>query len=165
MATEGKGEDGYAGPLRARALAERAEHKIEAARLPVGGRFAEEACARAMDAICLTAGCLAAVAAEVEPEDAEEAAVFRAQRNPAGVVDAAALDTVRVLSGDTGEADPVETAAAFPDRVSTRIEETQMPPHCRSGRGAFRGPGDSRKRGTPSPPCLPLTPAPARLRP
>lgn len=121
MAEEGEGEDGYAGLLRARA---RAEQKIEAARAPVGGGFAEEACAPAVDANRLTAGCLAAVAAEVEPEDAEEAAAFPAERNPAGEVDAAALDTMRVHSGDSGEADPVETAAAFPDRVSKRIEET-----------------------------------------
>lgn len=121
---EPDGKDGNAGLVRARALAERAEHKLRAARLLVGGGFDEEARAPAVDAICMTAGCLAAVAAEDEPEDAEEAAAFLAERGPAGELDGVALDAVRVLSGEAGEADPVGIAAAFLDHVSKRIEGT-----------------------------------------
>ena len=124
MPGEPDGEDGNAGLVRARALAERAEHKLRAARLLVGGGFDEEARAPAVDAIRMTAGCLAAMAAENEPGDAEEAAAFLAERDPAGEVDGVALDAVRVLSGETEEADPVGIATAFLDHVSKQIEET-----------------------------------------
>ena len=120
---EPDGEDGNAGLLRARALAERAEHKLRAARLLVGGGFDEEARAPAVDAIRLIAAGLAAVAREDEPADAEEAAAFLADRDPAGVADGIALDAVRILSSDAGEADPVGTAAAFLDHVSKQIDE------------------------------------------
>ena len=53
----------------------------------------------------------------------KEAAAFLADRDPAGVADGIALDAVRILSGDAGEADPVRTAAAFLDHVSKQIEE------------------------------------------
>ncbi|MDE0174437.1 MAG: DEAD/DEAH box helicase [Defluviicoccus sp.] len=124
MPEEPDGEDGNAGLLRARALAERAEHKLRAARLLVGGGFDEEACAPAVDAIRMAAGCLAAAAAENEPGDAEEAAAFLAEREPAGEVDGVALDAVRVLSGEAGKADPVGIAEAFLDHVSKQIGET-----------------------------------------
>ncbi len=123
MPGEREGRDVSAGLLRARSLAERADHKLKAARLLVGGGFAEEARAPAVDAICLTTGCLAAVAAEAEPEGADEAAAFLAERDPASDLGGATLDAVRVLSGDAGETDSVETATAFLDQVSKRIEE------------------------------------------
>ena len=127
MPGEGEGKDGNAGLLRARALAERAERKLKAARLLAGGGFDEEARAPAVEAICLTAGCLAAVAARDEPGDAGEAAAFLAGRAPAGEVDGVALDAVRILSGEAGEADPVVTAAVFLDHVSKQIEERREP--------------------------------------
>ena len=124
---EPDGKDGNAGLLRARALAERADHKLRAARLLVGGGFDEEARAPAVDAICMAAGCLAAVAAWDEPGDAGEAAAFLAGRGPAGEVDGVALDAVRILSGEAGEADPVVTAAAFLEHVSKQIGERREP--------------------------------------
>ena len=96
------------GLLRARALADRANHKLKAAQLLAGGGFGEEARAPALDAIRLTAGCLAASTMEAEPEDMDQA-------------DGVALNAVRALSGDTTEPDIVETAAVFLDDVPKRI--------------------------------------------
>ncbi|MCY4551018.1 MAG: DEAD/DEAH box helicase [Defluviicoccus sp.] len=121
MPGERDGKDRNAGLLRARALAGRAEHKLKAARLLAGGGFEEEARAPAVDAICLTAGCLAAVAAQDEPGDPEEAAAFLAELDPPGEVDGVALDAARILSGEAGKADPVGTAAVFLDHVSKQI--------------------------------------------
>ena len=116
-----EGEDERANLLRARALADLADHKLKAAQLLAGGGFAEEACVPAVDAISMTAGALAAMTSRVEPEDTEQAAEFLASLEPGSESDGAALDAVRVLSGDTSERDPVETAAAFLDHVSRRI--------------------------------------------
>ena len=86
-----------------------------------GGGFAEEARVPAIDAIRLAAGSLAAMNSGVEPEDAEEAVAFLAGLETGGEVDRIALDAARVLFGDTEERDPVETAAAFLNRVLGRI--------------------------------------------
>ena len=107
--------------LRARALADRADHKLKAAQLLAGGGFAEEARVPAVDAIRLTAGSLAAITSGKEPEDVEEAAAFLASLEPGGEDDGVPFDAVRVLSGDTMKRDTVETAAAFLDHVSQRI--------------------------------------------
>ena len=114
--------------LRARALADRADHRLKAAQLLAGGGFAEEARVPAVDAIRLTAGSLAAMTSGVEPEDAEEAAAYLAGLEPGGEADGIALDAVRVLSGDTNDRDPVETAAAFLNHVSSRI--ARSPDHA-----------------------------------
>ena len=124
---EREGEDERTGLLRARALADRADHKLKAAQLLAGGGFAEEARVPAVDAIRLAAGSLAAMTTGAEPEDVEEAAAFLASLEPAGEVDGVALDAVRVLSGDTRERDPVETATAFLNHVSNRISGTTVP--------------------------------------
>jgi hypothetical protein len=110
--------------LRARALADLADHKLRAAKLLAGGGFAEEARVPAVDAIRLTAGSLAAMTSGSEPEDIEEAAEFLATLEPGGEADGIVLDAVRVLSGDTTERNPVETAAALLDHVSQRISRT-----------------------------------------
>ena len=114
-------EDERVGLLRARALADRANHKLKAAQLLAGGGFGEEARAPALDAIRLTAGCLAASTMEAEPEDMDQAAVFLAKWEPVEEADGVALNAVRALSGDTTEPDIVETAAVFLDDVSKRI--------------------------------------------
>ena len=118
---EQEDEDERAGLLRARALADLADHKLKAAQLLAGGGFAEEARVPAVDAIRLTAGSLAAMTSEVEPEDIEQTAEFLANLEPGGEADGVALDAVRVLSGDSVERDPVETAAAFLKRVTSEV--------------------------------------------
>ena len=113
--------------LRARALADRAAHKLKAAQLLAGGGFAEEARVPAVDAIRLTAGSLAAMTMGLEPEDVEEAVAFLASLEPAGEADGVTLDAVRVLSGDANDRDPVETAASFIDHVTSEISMMTVP--------------------------------------
>ncbi len=112
--------------LRARALADRADHKLKAAQLLAGGGFAEEAHVPAVDAIRLTVDSLAALTTGVEPEDMEEAVAFLVGLEPGVQSDGISMDAVRVLSGDTMKRDPVETAAAFLNHVSSRIAGTTM---------------------------------------
>ena len=122
-------EDGRARLLRARALADRADHKLKAAKLLAGGGFAEEARVPAIDAIRLAAGSLAAMTSGAEPEDVEQAAEFLATLERGGEADGVALEAVRVLFGDTSDQDPVETAAAFLDHVTKKTSmETASPP-------------------------------------
>ena len=121
---EPEDEDERAGLLRARSLVDLADHKLKAAQLLAGGGFAEEARVPAVDAIRLAAGSMAALTSRVEPEDVEEAAAFLASLEPGCDADGVALDAVRVLSGDTSERDPVETAAAFLEHVSKGIFNT-----------------------------------------
>ena len=124
---EPEDEDERAGLLRAQALADLADRKLKAAQLLAGGGFAEEARVPAIDAIRLAAGSLAAVTSGAEPEDLEEAAAFLASLEPGGEADGVALDAVRVLSGDTHDRDPVETASSFLNRVLGRISGTTVP--------------------------------------
>ncbi len=114
-------EDNQAELLRARALADRATHKLRAAQLLAGGGFAEEARAPTVDAIKLASGTLAELACQAEPEDAEEAAGFLLRQESGGEAAGIALDAVRVLSGDAEEQDPVGIAAAFLDHVSKQV--------------------------------------------
>ena len=72
--------ESVASVLRAKALVERAEHKLKAATLLEGGGFSEEARAPALDAARLAAISLAVVRGESEPEDAEAAANFLVQQ-------------------------------------------------------------------------------------
>ena len=119
--------DERANLLRARAFADLADHKLKAAQLLAGGGFAEEARVPAVDAIRLASGSLAAMTSGREPEDTEQAAEFLASLEPGGEADGVALDAVRVLSGDTSQRDPVETAATFLDHVSQRMSGTTVP--------------------------------------
>ncbi len=114
-------EDGRLHLLRARALADRADHKLKAAKLLAGGGFAEEARVPVVDAIRLAAGSLAVVTSGTEPGDVEQAAEFLATLEPGGEADGVALDAVRVLSGDTSERDPVETATFLLNHVTKKI--------------------------------------------
>ncbi len=120
-------EDGRAGLLRARALAELAGRKLRAAQLLAGGGFAEEAGVPAVEAIRLGAGALAAMTSGVEPEDGEAAAALLIGLDPGGKADGVVLDAVRTLSGDTGGLDPVETAASLLEHVSKRIAGQSVP--------------------------------------
>ena len=90
--------------LRARALVERAEHKLKAAALLEGGGFAEEARAPAVEAARLAAGALAALRGEPEPDDAESAAELLLGEEPAGVPGGPPHAVIRVLSGDAAGA-------------------------------------------------------------
>ena len=114
-------EGDRAGLLRARAVADRATHKLRAAQLLAGGGFAEEARAPTVDAIRLAAGALAVLACQPEPEDVEEAAGFLTRQKPGEEADGIALDAARVLSGDAEEQDPVGIAAALLDHVSEQV--------------------------------------------
>ena len=108
--------------LRARALAERALHKLKAAALLEGGGFAEEARAPALEAGQLAVGCLAASVGEPEPEDAEAAAAYLLEQDFG--TGALPLGAVRVLSGDEAETGPVAPVRELVDAASRCIEDT-----------------------------------------
>ena len=114
--------------LRARALAERAEHKLKAAALLEGGGFAEEACAPAVEAARLAAGCLAASVGEPEPEDAEAAATYllRQEAGAGGLP----LGAIRVLSGEGPEAGAVAPVRELLDAASQRVGDTAPAPRA-----------------------------------
>ena len=114
--------------LRARALVERAEHKLKAAVWLKGGGFAEEARAPAVEAARLAAGCLAAAAGAPEPEDAETAAAFLLQHEAS--VGGLPLDGIRVLSGEAPEAGSVAPVRNLLEAVLRRTgtpEESARP--------------------------------------
>ena len=105
--------------LRAKALVERAEHKLKAAVLLEGGGFVEEARAPALDAARLAAASLAVARGEPEPEDVEAAANFLVQ--PVAGNGSLPLDAVRFLSGETVEAGAAAPVRALLDAVSRHI--------------------------------------------
>ena len=113
---------------RARTLADRARHKLKAAALLEGGGFAEEARAPAAEAARLAAGCLAALAGDSEPEDAEAAATYLLQRDGGGAVELP-FEAIQVLAGEgtvSGERTGTSAVAALKgllDAVSARIED------------------------------------------
>ena len=109
--------------LRARALAERAEHKLKAAALLEGGGFAEEARAPATEAARLAAGCVAALGGDPEPEDAEAAAAYLLAPELGGAGELP-LNAVRILSGEEVEAGVAAPVRDLLDTVSRRIEDT-----------------------------------------
>ena len=86
--------------LRAKALTDRAEHKLKAAVLLVGGGFAEEARVPAVEAARLAVAALAAMRAKLEPGDAESAAEFLLGEEPEGIPGGPPHDAIRALSGD-----------------------------------------------------------------
>ena len=105
--------------LRAKALVERAEHKLKAATLLEGGGFSEEARAPALDAARLAAGSLAVARGESEPEDVEAAANFLVQQvASAGTLP---LEAVRFLSGEAVEGGAAAPVRALLDAVSRHI--------------------------------------------
>ena len=109
--------------LRARALAERAEHKLKAATLLAGGGFAEEARAPAVEAARLAVGSLAAMRAEPEPDDAEAAAEFLLRDEPGAFPGGLPHDAIRILSGDGAEDDMVGPVGEFVTRTSRMIAD------------------------------------------
>ncbi len=121
VSTQKPGKDDRTALIRARALVDRADHKLKAAQLLAGGGFAEEARVPAMDAIRLAAGSLAVITAAAEPEDVDSAAAFLADIGPDGGGGGVALAAVRVLSGDAAEADPAAVATAFLGHVSKQV--------------------------------------------
>ncbi len=109
--------------LRAKALAERAEHKLKAAALLEGGGFAEEACAPAVEAARLTAGCLAAAVGEPEPEDAEAAATLLLQHESGAGADGLPIDAIRILSGEHAGPSATAPVRKLLDVISRRVED------------------------------------------
>ena len=120
--------------LRARALAERAGHKLKAAALLEGGGFAEEACAPAVEAARLTVGSLAALRGEPEPGDAESAVEFLLREEPGAVPGGPPHDAIRVLSGDRTEGGAVGSIGEFVARTSRMITDTAAESRSATGR-------------------------------
>ena len=117
----GAEDDGSAGRrLRAKALAERAEHKLKAAVLLEGGGFPEEARAPAVEAARLAAGCLAVAEGAPEPEDAEAAAAFLLEHEVAA--GGLPLDAVGILSGEALEAEAAAPVRSLLDAVGARLD-------------------------------------------
>ena len=113
--------------LRARAHAERAQHKLKAAALLDGGGFAEEARTPAVEAARLAAECLAISLGESPPEDTEAAAAYLLQHDfDAGELP---LDAIRLLHGEAPEASVVDVTSNLLDAVVRRIEDTGRNSH------------------------------------
>ena len=106
--------------LRARGLAERAEHKLKAAVLLEGGGFAEEARAPAMEAARLAAGSLASSVGAPEPQDMETAAAFLLRQQEAGADGGLPLAAIRVLSGEEPGAGAAAPVRALLDTIMRR---------------------------------------------
>ena len=103
---------------RAQTLTGRAEHKLKAAALLVGGGFAEEARAPAVEAARLAVAALAAMRDKPEPGDAEAAAEFLLGEEPDSVPGGSPYHAIQVLSGDSGEVAPIEE---FVSQVSQKV--------------------------------------------
>ena len=119
--------------LRARALAERAEHKLKAAALLQGGGFAEEARVPAVEAARCAVGSLAAMREEAEPGDAEAAAEFLLGEEPDEIPGGAPLDAIRILSGDETDEDPVAPIEAFLSHISRMLSDEPAAPRSAAG--------------------------------
>ena len=119
--------------LRARALAERAEHKLKAAALLQGGGFSEEARVPAVEAARCAVGSLAAMREEAEPGDAEAAAEFLLGEEPDEVPGGAPLDAIRILSGDETDEDPVAPVSAFLSHISRMLSDVSAGPRGAAG--------------------------------
>ena len=115
--------------LRARALADRADHKLKAAQLLAGGGFAEEARVPALDAIRLTAGSLAALTSGRNPRIWSKRQSFSPVWSPAATPMAWHLRPCACSPATQVNGTPVETAAAFLNHVTKRFSmETSSSP-------------------------------------
>ena len=114
--------------LRAKALAERAEHKLKAAALLVGGGFAEEAHAPAVEAARLAVASLAALRGAPEPGDAGSAAEFLLGEEPDGLPGGPPHDAIRALSGDEAQGGEVAGIEGFVSRISWLIADMAAAP-------------------------------------
>ena len=119
--------------LRARALAERADHKLKAAALLQGGGFAEEASVPAVEAARCAVGALAAMRGAAEPDDAEAAAEFLLGEEPDAIPGGAPLDAIRILSGDEATGDPVAPVEAFVSHISRMLSDVPAAPRGAAG--------------------------------
>jgi hypothetical protein len=119
--------------LRARALAERAEHKLKAAALLQGGGFAEEARVPAVEAARCAVGSLAAMRGEPEPGDAESASEFLLGEEPGELPGGAPVGAIRVLSGDETDEDPVAPIEAFLSDISRMLSDVSTAPRGAAG--------------------------------
>ena len=113
--------------LRAKALTGRAEHKLKAAVLLVGGGFAEEARAPAVEAARLAVAALAAMRAKPEPGDAESAAEFLLGEEPDAIPGGPPHDAIRALSGDEPQDGEVARIEEFVSRISSMIADMSAP--------------------------------------
>ena len=116
--------------LRAKALAERAEHKLKAAVLLVGGGFAEEAHAPAVEAARLAVASLAALRGKPEPGDAGSAAEFLLGEEPDGLPGGPPHDAIRALSGDEAQGGEVAGIEEFVSRISWLIADMSAAPRA-----------------------------------
>ena len=119
--------------LRAKALTDRAEHKLKAAVLLVGGGFAEEARAPAVEAARLAVAALAAMRAKSEPGDAESAAEFLLGEEPDGIPGGPPHDAIRALSDDAPEDGEVAGIEEFVSRISWMVADMFAPPRGAAG--------------------------------
>ena len=113
--------------LPAKALADRAEHKLKAAVLLMGGGFAEEARVPAVEATRLAVAALARMRGKPEPEDAESAAEFLLGEEPDGIPGGPPHDAIRALSGDEPEDGEVARIEEFVSRISWMVTDMSAP--------------------------------------
>ncbi len=122
---ERSGSDGRI--LRAKALTDRARHKLRAAGLLAGGGFAEEARAPAVEAARLAVAALAAMRAKPEPVDAGAAAELLLGEEPDGIPGGPPHDAIRALSGDEPEDGEVARIEEFVSRISRMVADMSAP--------------------------------------
>ena len=116
--------------VRAKALTDRAEHKLKAAVLLVGGGFAEEARAPAAEAARLAVAALATMRAKSEPDDAESAAEFLLEEEPDGIPGGPPHDAIRALSGEEPADGEVAGIEEFVSRIAWMVADRSAPlPH------------------------------------
>ena len=119
--------------LRAKALTGRAEHKLKAAVLLVGGGFAEEARAPAVEAARLAVAALAAMRGKPEPDDAESAAELLLGEEPDGVPGGPPHDAIRALSGDEPQDGEVARIEEFVSRITWMVADMSAPSRGAAG--------------------------------
>ena len=119
--------------LRGKALTDRAEHKLKAAVLLVGGGFAEEARAPAVEAARLAVAALAATRGEPEPDDAESAAEFLLAEEPDAIPGGPPHDAIRALSGDAPRDGEVARIEEFVSGISRMVAESSAPSRSAAG--------------------------------
>ena len=119
--------------LRAKALTDRAEHKLKAAVLLVGGGFAEEARAPAAEAARLAVAALAAVRGKPEPDDPGSAAEFLLGEEPDAVPGGPPHDAIRALSGEEPQDGEVARIEEFVSGISGMIADMSAPSRRATG--------------------------------
>ena len=119
--------------LRAKALTGRAEHKLKAAVLLVGGGFAEEARGPATEAARLAVAAFAAMRGDPEPADAESAAELLLAQEPDAIPGGPPHDAIRALSGDEPQDGEVERIEEFVSGISRMVTETSTPSRGTTG--------------------------------